>query len=151
MGRWNSLWNRRINNKEYLIDIEKAKTQGVLKEKDNRPRSWEEYGKKLKKSYLSSGYDLQALGAGGTRYDSFSFDGEARAFLALGKLIQLRDVWWGDWKDDTGKYSIINYTNKVCLDYIGNTSRIFVFPTEEMACDFIDTFRDLIEEAKMFL
>lgn len=32
-----------IDGKSYLINIEKATKQGVLKEKGNKPRSWEEY------------------------------------------------------------------------------------------------------------
>ena len=37
-----------IDGKSYLIDIEKATEQGLLKEKDNKPHSWEEYDRILK-------------------------------------------------------------------------------------------------------
>lgn len=37
----------KINGKEYQLDIDKAKEQGLLKEKDGKPRSWEEYDKKF--------------------------------------------------------------------------------------------------------
>lgn len=143
-----------INGKSYLIDIEKATEQGLLKEKDGRPRSWEEYDKKLKKSYLSSGYDLQALGVGGTRYDSFSSEDEARAFVALGKLIQLRDAWWGKWRPSSvysedeccifmqGKIIVLSPT---CNNYT------LTFPDQKTADDFYETFKDLINAAKMFL
>ena len=59
-----------INGKSYLIDIEKATEQGLLKEKDSKPRSWEEYDRALKQLYITSGYD--EVGVGGTRYDHFA-------------------------------------------------------------------------------
>lgn len=86
----------KINGKEYQLDIENAKNQGILVEKNNVPKSWEEYDHVLKHLYVTSGYDN--VGVGGTRYDHFVTENEAEAFCALGKLIQLRDAWWGKWK-----------------------------------------------------
>lgn len=143
-----------INGKSYLIDIEKATEQGLLKEKDSKPRSWEEYDKILKYLYFTSEYD--EIGIGGTRYDHFATENEAKAFCALGKLIQLRDAWVGYWKPDWNdsnkhKWCIINDINNIVIGLYGNTSRLLSFPTERMAEDFLETFRNLIEQAKMFL
>lgn len=97
-------------------------------------------------------------------YDVFYSEDEAKAFCALGKLIQLRDAWVGDWKPDwevewkqsqlsseVRKYTIICYSNELSICYTIWRSNVLAFPTEEMATDFLETFRNLIEEAKMFL
>ena len=143
-----------INDKSYLIDIEKATEQGLLKEKDSKPRSWEEYDRTLKHLYATSGYDK--IGVGGTRYDNFATETEAKAFCTLGKLIQLRDAWVGDWKPDWNdsnkhKWCIINDIDNLVIGLYGNTSRLLSFPTKKMANDFLETFRNLIEQAKIFL
>lgn len=140
-----------IDGKSYLIDIEKATEQGLLKEKDNKPRSWEEYDRILKHLYIASGYDK--VGVGGTRYDRFTTENEAKAFCALGKLIQLRDAWVGDWKPDWNndskpKYCISVEGNEVIIDIHYICQALLVFPTKEMAEEFLNCFRDLLEEAK---
>ncbi len=85
-----------IDGKSYLIDIEKATEQGLLKEKDNKPRSWEEYERQMMdiKGFAATQY------LDNREYDKFSDINEANAFYALGKLIQLRDAWWGEWRPD---------------------------------------------------
>ncbi len=136
-----------INGKSYLIDIEKAIEQGLLKEKNNRPRSWKEYEKSVVGGFVPNTR---------SKYYLFNSEDEARAFCALGKLIQLRDAWWGDWRpdwkeDDTEKFNIFYALNKIHIDVSVKIGYILSFPTEEMADDFLLTFRDLIEQAKMFL
>lgn len=149
-----------IDGKSYLIDIEKATEQGLLKEEDKKPRSWEEYVKMAETIQIvpcdvyANYFDKKDQGRRIT-YDVFNSEEEARAFCALGKLIQLRDAWWGEWKPDWNevysKYAIVNASG--CIDFNTATfnSRVLAFPTKEMAIDFLKTFRDLIEEAKMFL
>lgn len=143
----------KINGKEYQLDIENAKKQGILVEKNNVPKSWEEYDHVLKRLYVTSGYDK--VGVGGTRYDHFVTENEAEAFCALGKLIQLRDAWWGDWRPDWNelytKYTIVNASGCIKTNTATFNSRVLAFPTKEMATNFLETFRDLIEEAKIFL
>ena len=59
--------------------------------------------------------------------------------------------WRPNWEEDTIKYSILSSRNRL-LEYTpSTTSHILSFPTAEMRNDFFDTFRDLIEQAKMFL
>ena len=143
-----------INGKSYLIDIEKATEQGLLKEKDNKPQSWEEYAEATS-GIIGYKASLHYSGAYGNQYNIFKNVDEAKAFCALGKLIQLRDAWWGewrpDWKDNEFKYSIGIYFNRIDITYHANLSYILAFPTAEMRDDFLSTFRDLIEQAKMFL
>lgn len=129
-----------INGNAYQLDVEKAKELGLLK--DTKPRSWEEYCNNAKHNT----YD----------YDEFSSREESMAFIAFGKLIQLRDAWIGDWKpnwNDSNKHKwcIINDINGLVIGLYGSTSRSLSFPTEEMATDFLETFRNLIKQAKMFL
>lgn len=145
-----------IDGKSYLIDIEKAKEQGLLKEKDSKPHSWEEYCN-IMNCIPNSGYFTynKKTSVLGTSYDVFKSKEEAKAFYALGKLIQLRDAWVGDWEPDpagipTCKYVISRYGNTIYTNYHRN-SRILSFPTQKMRDDFLITFRGLIEEAKMFL
>lgn len=142
-----------IDGKLYLIDIEKATEQGLLKEKDSKPRSWEEYDKAIKLLHVTSEYDK--VGVGGTRYDNFLTKNEAKAFCALGKIIQLRDIWCDNWKPDWNKdytkYTIVNTRDHIELNTATFNSKILAFPTKEMATEFLETFSDLIEEAKMFL
>lgn len=136
-----------IDGQLYLIDIEKAKEQGLLKEKDSKPRSWEEYEKNNSYCYVP---DIRS------KYNYFNSIEEANAFCALGKLIQLRDAWWGDWKPDWHisskcKYAIKVNCGKISKLELSSISTILAFPTKEMRDDFLKTFRDMIEQAKMFL
>ena len=147
-----------IDGKSYLIDIEKATEQGLLKEKDNKPRSWEEYAIRRCKTenfFSSTGVNDDDGGEYICDYDIFNSMDEAEAFCALGKLIQLRDAWWGEWKPDweksNTKYGICAYRNKIDTFNVILDSCLLAFPTEEMATDFLNTFRSLVEQAKMFL
>ena len=143
----------KFNGNTYLFDIEEAFKHHILKQMPDRPTSWDEYDKAIKKLYVTSGYDK--VDTGGTRYDNFATEDEAKAFCALGRLIQLRDAWLGDWRPDWEinrcMYSIDVNKNTVCLSKAFTYNSILVFPSEEMCRDFLDKFRDLIEQAKMFL
>lgn len=130
----------KINGNAYQLDVEKAKELGLLK--DTKPRSWEEYCNNTKRNT----YD----------YDEFSSREESMAFIAFGKLIQLRDAWWGDWRPDWSinskcKYTIEAECGKISKMQVSSIHSTLVFPTEEMRNDFFETFRDIIEQAKMFL
>lgn len=147
-----------INGKEYQLDIDKAKEQGLLKEKDSKPHSWEEYVKMAETVQIvpcdayANYFDKRQRRI---TYDVFNSVNEAKAFCALGKLIQLRDAWWGEWKpdlsNDENKYHVWILVDEICIDKAIHIQHVLAFPTEEMAIDFLNTFRDLIEEAKMFL
>lgn len=49
------------------------------------------------------------------------------------------------------KFAICCEENNVRIEYPDDTSFILAFPTELMCSDFLNTFRDLIEQAKMVL
>lgn len=88
-------------------------------------------------------------------YDSFTSLYEARAFCAFGKLLQLRDCWrkgWEpDWSNNEEKYYIYIYGDKILINHTYYTQHVFAFSTKEMTDKFLETFRDLLTEAKMFL
>ena len=77
---------------------------------------------------------------------------------ALCRLLICRNAWWKqlgwkpDWEDSKNKKYAISITgnNSYCYDtYAFNA--ILVFPTYEVRDQFLDSFRDLIEEAKELL
>lgn len=145
-----------INGKSYLIDTEKAIEHGLLKEKDTKPRSWREYDAAMDNGRYRAGEAVMFS----IVESVFPTKEEAIAFAALCRLIHLRDAWWGEWRpnweDGDGDIYVIYYNGdlgEVIVNQIETclNSRTLAFPTEEMATDFLETFRDLIEQAKMFL
>lgn len=80
---------------------------------------------------------------------------DAEAFLALIQLKRLRDQWLEslNWKPDytnnkITKYTIVLIRNKIVIDYTYILDRFLTFPTKEIAEDFLNCFKDLIEKAK---
>lgn len=141
-----------IDGKSYLIDIEKATEQGLLKEKDSKPHSWQEY---MESVDMDSNAPSLKSSKEEILLSMFQSKDEAKAFRALNKLIILRDIWWGDWKpdwsNDENKYHVGTMVDEICIDKAIHIQHVLAFPTEEIAIDFLNTFRDLIEQAKMFL
>ena len=147
-----------FNGNTYLFDIAEAFKRNLLKQMPDRPASWEEYVDTCDTSGCTKAYNFDTFVHGRLSrfYDAFNSEDEAKAFFALGRLIQLRDSWWGDWRPDweAGNrcmYSIDVNKNKVCMSNAFTFNSILVFPTEEMCNDFLEKFSDLIEQAKMFL
>lgn len=82
---------------------------------------------------------------------------DVEAFLALMQLKRLRDQWWEvlNWKpnytDYNCKYTIKINENKIVIDKDFSYQRFLTFPTIEIAKDFLNCFKDLIEKAKELL
>ena len=132
-----------LNGKEYLLDIEQAKQLGLLKEKDSRVKSWEEFKEKYSNEVLH--YTATQL-----------TENEAKSLAALSKLLKLRRDWIGEWEPDWKNHQTQHYV----LEYLDDRIRIypqwyyarsFSFPTAQMAKEFLKTFHDLIEEAKILI
>ena len=75
----------------------------------------------------------------------------AEAHLALIKLHQLRDCyregWEPDWNNDCNKYIIVKNRDKYVV-FGGNwTNQFLSFQDRERAEEFLDNFRELIEQA----
>ena len=81
----------------------------------------------------------------------------AGAVKALGKLLICRNAWWRqlgwkpDWKGTTDKYCITCTKGKESCQILTTANAILAFPTREVRDQFLDSFRDLIEEAKELL
>ena len=83
---------------------------------------------------------------------------DAEAVLALIQLKRLRDQWWEslNWKPDYTNYMLKKYCitldrDKITIDAFFVFNRFLSFPTREIAEDFLNCFRDLIEKAKELL
>lgn len=142
-----------INGNEYCLDIEKALDLGVLKKEPpydgDRVEKWDEY------AAVKSPFCTEITWDNISPFSPEKSD-EQEAFEALGKLIQLRDIWWGSWKPnwedaDTLKYIITAMGNKIERTTCYLPHRILAFPTEEMRDEFYECFADLINVAKQFL
>lgn len=75
----------------------------------------------------------------------------AEAHLAMIQLEQLRNCWWNGWEpiwDISQKYCIYLSHNEVQVRMCTNVARFLTFPTKEMAIEFLECFRDLIELAR---
>ena len=83
--------------------------------------------------------------------------GMGKPMLALCQLLICRNAWWKvldwkpDWKGNERVYSINYYRGKVLKSTSMGTNHILAFPTEEIIDKFLETFKDLIEEAKELL
>lgn len=82
---------------------------------------------------------------------------EAKAITAFSKLLKLRRDWIGEWEPDWNSLD-----ERKCVIEMRRNSQIEVlvcftnshalsFPSYEMAQEFLKTFRDLIEEAKILI
>lgn len=83
--------------------------------------------------------------------------GLGKPMLALCQLLVCRNAWWKQlgwkpyWTDDKMKYCISYKANNKEKNSYWTVSRILAFPTPEVRDQFLDTFGDLIEEAKDLL
>ena len=132
-----------LNGKEYLLDIEQAKKLNLLKEKDSRVKSWDEFKEKYSNEFL--------------HYTAAQLTGEeAKAITAFSKLLKLRRDWIGEWEPDWSNTNVghgVIWVNR--NEVKANTAYTIAFPLSfpnyKMAQEFLKTFHDLIEEAKILI
>lgn len=131
--------------------------------KDNKPHSWEEFCENnpimSNECYIqhNSNIAIVTCGTRDSKHDKniCISQEEAEAFLALIQLRQIRKAWVDDWKPDwsdtKSKYVIIVYKYNITISERYCESEYLSFPTEEMAEEFLECFRDLLEKAKILL
>ena len=68
-----------------------------------------------------------------------------------GEQMGLGKPWEPDCTDDTLKYGIRTYRNKINCNYTFERNGLLLFPTEEMQNEFYKNFRELIEQCKELL
>ena len=137
----------------YEIDKEKSTFEEIVFKKvedpfSKLPKTWEEYYKHTKNS---PSYHCNPILTHicETRFDGFYnefFTKErVKQYVALGRLLQLRDYWVGDWEKGSDNIYVI-YKN-VIMATMPNSNFPLTFPTRKMAEEFKNCFEDLIKEA----
>ena len=142
----------------YEIDKEKSTFEKIVfkKKKNTKPRSWEEYLE------LNTGFDGAGIdwNCGGVQTTGLHHRGKAivpteygAPFIAMMQLMSLRQAWIGDWKPDwedynNYKYCVFGSKTNFYIKILTSARNPLSFPTEEMATDFMNCFRDLLEIAK---
>ena len=127
----------------------KVFTEDELKPKPKYPKTWDDYCDNFYPHEKHMHYIPKF---------AHGFDGDdADAFIAFGKLIRLHRAWIGDWKPEWNgevyHYCIIleNKYNKYGVEAFSRYHRPLSFPTKEMAKDFMNRFKDLLEKAKTLI
>ena len=103
------------------------------------PKTWIEYCKK-------NDIDQKEIFIGGSGLIK-----NAKAHLALMQLHQLRDCYRQGWKPNylngSDKWCIIKCNDKLSVDVHYNRNEFLSFQTKELADQFLNNFKDLIEQA----
>ena len=136
----------------YEIDREKSTFEEIVFKKiedplAKLPKTWEEYCKQTEgyvSYFFSSPKSIIKSWFEGS-YNEFITEERVKQFVALGKLLQLRDYWVGDWKINSDNIYVI-YKN-VIIAAMKNSDFPLTFPTREMAEEFKECFEDLIKQA----
>ena len=152
-----------METKEIIIpqgwEIDKVKGNKIILMESNKelPKRWEECIAKIKDlEYISSNGDIDELDFNlGTVYDHINDipKGLGKPILALMQLLVCREVYRQGWKPDwtkasENKYCIINYFNEIQPTDYCFTDRVLSFQSAEIRNQFLENFKDLIEEAK---
>ena len=139
----------------------------IVKEKDNKPRSWEEFCKNypIKKGevYIDEASHIENIGPNYITdqrdiildKNICTSEEEAEAFLALMQLRQLRKAWVGDWEYTYGKtlgYITYSFRQKQILVDYGCAWRnpVLSFPTKEMAEEFQSVLKTYVKPLKSY-
>ena len=153
----------KINAPEgYEIDKEKSTFEEIVFKKvedsfSKLPKTWEEYCKQTVgcKSYFHTRYPEPCIRESSFDgvYCEFSTEERVKQYVALGKLIQLRDYWVGNQKSDlhgfvTTLYNFENEIRSASIPKERGSNYFLTFPTREMAQKFVECFKDLIKEAR---
>ena len=138
----------------YEIDRQKSTFEKIIFKKiPETPKTWEEYCRLncLKDSFTPVYGNCSAECSHTGSYDEFYTKERAEQFIALGQLMQLRDYWVRGYKKTEEEYVIyITCQGNIRVTTWHNKfMKKLTFPTEDMANDFINCFRDLIKTAYM--
>ena len=137
----------------YEIDKEKSTFEEIIFKKvedpfSKLPKTWKKYCNCTRRntSYYSNSSENYIHTSNFTGfYNEFSTKERVKQYVALGRLLQLRDYWVGDWKRNSDSVYII-YRNLIMATLHTNDFPLS-FPTREMAKEFKNCFEDLIKEA----
>ena len=133
----------------YEIDRQKSTFEKIIFKKiPENPKTWEEYCSlmKGKTMYYTNCNNITVSGFSDA-HDKFVNKKRAEQFIALGKLLQLRDCWVKGYNEF--RYAVYGdrLDGTAICDWCENTNHPLTFPTNEMAKEFKDCFSDLIKQA----
>lgn len=148
----------------YIIDEEKSTIYNIVfKKKNELPTTWEEFCEQHKDPKLEF-YITNCSEIVQTSHNMMdrrkkqdrnllSTKEDAEAHLALIQLHRLRDVyrqgWVPDWKNlFKPKFTITQFFNKAEVVEVKTANTFLSFQSKEIAEQFLENFKDLIEEAK---
>ena len=155
--------NCEIIKEDNIFKIVEKKKEST-KEEPTLPRSWEEFCE-LNPSGAGEYYISTNAGVSHT-LDNYSRDRdhdknlmstpeEAVAVLALIQLRRLRETWIGsfepNWNENDFYPAIIVDSYDDIIVNTVDAPRALLFPNLELAKEFRECFKDLLEEAKMLL
>ena len=133
----------------YEIDRQKSTFEKIVFKKiPDNPKTWEDYCSLMKgKTVYYTNCNTITVSGFSDAHDKFATKKRAEQFIALGKLLQLRDYWVKGYD----KFSYIVWSDNCSMVYVcywaGVTPYPLTFPTKEMAEEFKDCFSDLIKQA----
>ena len=132
----------------YEIDRQKSTFEKIVFKKiHENPKTWEEYCSLMKGKTVYYTYCNNITVSGfSDAHDKFATKKRAEQFIALGKLLQLRDYWVRGWKPNLPINPAFAVKNTTVVNLIRITLPL-TFPTKEMAEEFKDCFSDLIKQA----
>ena len=145
----------------YEIDKEKSTFEEIVFKKvedplAKLPKTWEEYYKHTKNSpsyYWNDCCKTSVMTSVFTGfYNEFSTEERVKQYVALGRLLQLRDYWVGNLKNNSNNFAavIYHFDGEIVNTNVSkkrSSSYSLTFPTREIAQKFIECFKDLINEA----
>jgi hypothetical protein len=122
-----------------------------------KPKSWKDLGE-INGAYVDEYSKIQEdhgfFTSDGTNHNIFPKKEQAQALLALAQLLQLmrHPYWNGDWKPDWSsneqKHCIRYKSNYLEVSVQFNVSYLLAFKTEEVAVEFLESYFDLLEQAR---
>lgn len=133
----------------YEVDRQKSTFEKIIFKKiPENPKTWEEYCSLMKgKTVHYTNCNYITISGFSDAHNKFATKKRAEQFMALGKLLQLRDYWVKRY--DEFRYAVYGdrlYGTAIC-DWCENTHYPLTFPTREMAEDFKNCFEYLIKKA----
>ena len=146
--------------------IKDGNTYIVKEKKQTPPKSWKEfcerYPVKKGEAFINLCGSVEVRSTDYERHIRVSknwctSEEEAEAFLALMQLRHLRKAWVGEWNptSETKLFAWIETSHNHYKTYVNygtqECGRVLSFPTKIMAEDFLGSFRDLCEKAKILL
>lgn len=132
----------------YVIDRQKSTFEKIIFKKiPENPKTWEEYCSLMKgKTVYYTNCNNIIVRSFHDAHDMFATKERAEQFIALGKLLQLRDYWVKG--NDGFRYALFGTKVGISIfESSGFSSYSLTFPTREMAIEFKNCFSDLIKEA----